>query len=112
MSYNRQGELVARKDQLGTVHLYEYDGLGRQTQDRVTTLGNGVDATVRRIATTYEVRGMVSTITSYNDAGTPEARTYTTKVVGHFCELCLDLGEGLDLATLTPPAIFPGKSCR
>jgi len=70
MSYNRQGELVARKDQLGTVHLYEYDGLGRRTQDRVTTLGSGVDAAVRRIATTYEVRGMVSTITSYNDAGT------------------------------------------
>ena len=47
---------------------YVYDLLGRQTQDCITTLGTGVDSTVLRIATTYEVRGMVTGLTSYNNA--------------------------------------------
>jgi hypothetical protein len=55
-------------DQNGTVHDYDYDKLGRKTQDRVTTLGAGVDGAVRRIATTYEVRGMAQNITSYDNA--------------------------------------------
>jgi hypothetical protein len=39
------------KDQNETVHAYDYDKLGRLTQDRVTALGSGVDGAVRRIAT-------------------------------------------------------------
>ncbi|MBM3998456.1 MAG: hypothetical protein FJ297_02750 [Planctomycetes bacterium] len=35
--YNRQGEVKARTDQNGTVHAFDFDKLGRQTQDRVTT---------------------------------------------------------------------------
>ena len=49
-------EVTTLTDQHGTVHAYDYDLLGRRTQDRVTTLGTGVDGAVRRIATTYEVR--------------------------------------------------------
>jgi YD repeat-containing protein len=64
-TYNRQGERVTKKDQNETVHAYEYDALGRPTADKVTAVGTGVDDAVRRIATTYEVRGMVATITSY-----------------------------------------------
>ena len=45
-------------DQGGTIHVYDYDKLGRQTQDRVIDLDTGVDGAVRRISTTYEVRGM------------------------------------------------------
>jgi len=67
-SYNRQGQSVGMRDQNGTVHAYDYDLLGRPTQDRVTTLGSGVDGAVRRIGTTYEVRGMKATITSYDNA--------------------------------------------
>ncbi|MDA0835071.1 MAG: hypothetical protein O2955_11310 [Planctomycetota bacterium] len=37
-------------------------------EDRITTLGSGVDNAVLRIGTTYEVRGMRETITSYNNA--------------------------------------------
>lgn len=47
----------------------DYDLLGRQTQDRVTTLGTGVDDAVRRIASTYEVRGMREKLTSYDHPG-------------------------------------------
>ena len=65
--YNRQSQIVKITDQAGTVHEFDYDLLGRQTQDRVTTLGSGVDGAVRRIATTYEVRGMKSRLTSYDN---------------------------------------------
>jgi RHS repeat-associated protein len=67
-SYNRQGQRIQMQDQNGSVHEYEYDSLGRQTADKVATLGAGVDGAVRRIGTTYEVRGMVEKVTSYSDA--------------------------------------------
>ncbi len=66
--YNRQGQVIRMRDQNGTVHEYDYDQLGRQTQDRVTTLASGVDGAVRRIGTSYEKRGLVEKITSYDDA--------------------------------------------
>ena len=64
--YNRVGERMAKRDQNGTVHSYEYDNLGRLLHDRVTTLAVGVDGTVRRISTTYDVIGNVKNITSYD----------------------------------------------
>ncbi|MHC4403090.1 MAG: hypothetical protein ACYTG0_25800 [Planctomycetota bacterium] len=66
--YNRQGQRIEKKDQNGTVHQYTYDSRGRKTADEVTTFGAGVDNSVQKIATTYEVRGMVATITSYGTA--------------------------------------------
>lgn len=67
-SYNRQGQTKLMTDQLGTAHVLEYDLLGRQIHDRVTTLGSGVDGSIRRISMTYEVRGMLQNVTSYNNA--------------------------------------------
>jgi len=64
--YNRQGEVTKITDQNGTVHEFDYDKLARQIHDRITTLGTGVDGGVRRISTTYEVRGMRQKITSWN----------------------------------------------
>jgi len=64
--YNRQGDVSEIKDQNETVHAFEYDKLGRRIHDRVTALGTGVDGTVRRISTSYEVRGMREKITSWN----------------------------------------------
>lgn len=66
-AYNRQQQVILATDQGGTVHAYDYDKLGRQTQDRITTLGSGVDGAVRRIATMYEVRGMKAKLTSYDN---------------------------------------------
>jgi len=68
LKYNRQGEVTERKDQNGTVHEYLYDALGRQTADKVTTVGTGVDGAVRRIERSYEVRGMLEKTTSYDAA--------------------------------------------
>lgn len=67
-TYNRQQEVTSLTDQNGSVHAYDYDKLGRRTQDRIATLGTGVDGAVRRIATTYEVRGLKQTVTSYDNA--------------------------------------------
>jgi YD repeat-containing protein len=66
--YNRQGQKIEMTDQNATVHAYDYDGLGRQTHDRVTNLGSGIDGAVRRISSTYEVRGMRAKLTSYDNA--------------------------------------------
>jgi RHS repeat-associated protein len=67
-AYNRQGQIMQTTDQSGSVHQYDFDLLGRQTQDRITILGTGVDGAVRRIATTFEVRGMLAHSTSYDNA--------------------------------------------
>lgn len=66
--YNRQGERTSLTDQRGCVHQFEFDLLGRQIHDRVTTVGSGVDDAVLRLSTTYEVRGMVESLTSWDDA--------------------------------------------
>lgn len=63
--YSRLGEPTEVMDQNGAVHAYDYDGLGRPVQDRVTT-SSSVDPLVLRIATSFEVRGLPATITSYN----------------------------------------------
>ena len=64
--YNRQGQVIWKKDQNGTVHEFDYDSLGRPMADKVTTVGTGVDDAVLRIAKSYEVRGMVDKLTSYD----------------------------------------------
>jgi RHS repeat-associated protein len=67
-AYNRQHEVIRIVDQGGTLHQHEFDLLGRQTQDRITALGIDVDDAVLRIDTQFEVRGMKTRITSYNNA--------------------------------------------
>lgn len=67
-AYNRQVQVKQTTDQNGTVHQFEFDKLGRQIHDRVTTVGTGVDDAVLRLSTEYEVRGMKSKLTSWNNA--------------------------------------------
>ena len=40
----------------------------RLIHDRVTTLGTGVDGAIRRLSATFEVRGLPSKLTSYDNA--------------------------------------------
>lgn len=68
-AYNRQQQRTKLTDPNATVHEYDYDKLGRLIADKVTTLGSGggvIDTAVRRIERTYEVRGMVETVTSFS----------------------------------------------
>ena len=45
-----------------------YDDLGRLLHDRITTLATGIDGSVRRISTVYDVVGNVRSVTSWNNA--------------------------------------------
>ena len=74
--YNRQGEVIAKRDQNGTVHEYVYDDLGRLLHDRITTLALGIDGGVRRISTVYDVVGNVRSVTSWNNATVQERMRY------------------------------------
>ena len=65
-AYNRQGEAIAMTDQNGTRHEYDYDGLGRRTEDRVTTVGTGVADAVRRLETVYDDRQQIESQSSYD----------------------------------------------
>lgn len=65
-TYNRQSEPTGLTDQNGSVHAFNFDLLGRRTQDRITTLGSGVDGALRRIETGYDVRGNANRITSFD----------------------------------------------
>lgn len=70
VTYNRLSQQTTITDQNGSVRTIDYDKLGRPVHDRVTALGSGVDGSVRRLSTSYEVRGMIETQTSYDDAST------------------------------------------
>ncbi len=63
---NALGETVTSTDRNGSVHTYTYDVLGRVTADAVTTLGSGVDGTVRRIEYAYDTQGNPYLVTSYD----------------------------------------------
>ncbi len=63
---NALGDVIQYSDRNGNVHQYSYDVLGRLTADAVTTLGTGVDGTVRRITYGYDSQGNLSLITSHN----------------------------------------------
>ena len=66
--YNVAGELVRQKDQNGTVQEYHYDKLGRLVADRVTEYGDGIDDAVLAIGRSYDVKGQLEKVTSYEDA--------------------------------------------
>ena len=66
-SYNRQGQQTLVVDQRGCQHAYDYDGLGRQIHDRVLSLGTSAVGSSRRLSTVYDSRGMVNTVTTWDD---------------------------------------------
>ncbi len=82
-TYNALGQVLTYKDRNGTVHAYTYDVLGRPTRDTITTLGSGVDGSVRRIDTAYDTQGNAYLVTSYSDtAGTTVVNQVETKYNG------------------------------
>ncbi len=68
VQYNAFGQKISATDPNGTTHAYTYDVLGRQVSDAVTTLGSGVDGSVRRLTTAYNSTGQAYLYTSYNAA--------------------------------------------
>jgi len=64
----------------------------RPANDRVTTLGSGVDGAVRRISSTFEVHGMRESVTSYDNAtvGSGSIVNDTTFTYNSFGQLTAD----------------------
>jgi RHS repeat-associated protein len=60
------GETLNSTDPDGTTHAYYYDVLGQQTSDEASTLGSGVDGSIRLITTSYTTLGNPYLTTSYN----------------------------------------------
>ena len=65
-TYYRDGQENTITDQNGTVHTYAYDAQRRLTSDSATTLGTGINGSIRSIARTYDILGRLSHITSYS----------------------------------------------
>ncbi len=65
---NALGQVLTQTDRNGNVHTLSYDVLGRITSDAVTTLGSGVNGSVRRIDTAYDEQGNPYLVTSYDAA--------------------------------------------
>jgi RHS repeat-associated protein len=63
---NTLGQVTMASDRNGNVHQFGYDVLGRVIRDAVTTLGAGVDGSVRRIEYGYDTQGNLALITSYD----------------------------------------------
>ena len=67
-TYNRQNQQSSITDQRGTVHVYDYDGRGRILHDRVIVIGGATDPAIRRIESSYDVRGLLASLSSGDDA--------------------------------------------
>ncbi len=63
---NALGQTLAATDRNGNIHTLTYDVLGRLVSDAVTTLGSGVDGSVRRIDYAYDGQGNQFLVTSYD----------------------------------------------
>ncbi|MBY0526219.1 MAG: SBBP repeat-containing protein [Gemmataceae bacterium] len=65
---NALGETKTATDRNGNVHTFSRDVLGRMTVDAVTTLGSGVNGTVRRREIAYDTQGNPYLFTSFDAA--------------------------------------------
>ncbi len=66
-NYTAGGTIAGRTDARGTAVSFDYDEIGRRTEQVVTTLGGDTDGSVRAVDYTYTDSGQIDTITSYSD---------------------------------------------
>jgi len=78
-AYDAQGSQIWKQDQAGNIFETEFDGRGRQTHRRVTTLAAGFDGAVRRISTAYDDLGRRTSVVQSDDP-LPTNGTFTDGV--------------------------------
>jgi len=86
-TYNQLNQIITFTDRNGNVHTYGYDILGRPISDAVTTLGSGVDGTVRRIETAYDTQGNAYLFTSYDAASGGSIVNQVQREFNGLCQL-------------------------
>jgi hypothetical protein len=103
-AYNRQAEKSCFADANGTVHEYDYDGLGRLLHDKAVELGEKITSGIRRISLGYEVRGMVAKISSASSVDTSQPYTVNEilREYDDFGDLTIEFQEHAG-ALLDPP---------
>jgi RHS repeat-associated protein len=67
-SYDLLGDVLTATDQNGNTHTFGYDVLRRLTMDSITTLGSGVDGSVRALSYSYDALGLPYQETSYSNS--------------------------------------------
>ena len=104
--YNRQGQQLKLTDQNGSVHEYEYDALGRQTEDKVSTLGTGVDGFVKRIQQTYDNRLRLENVTSHSATTGGTVRSEVQNAYNDFSQMKTEYQQhGAAVNTGTSPKV-------
>jgi RHS repeat-associated protein len=102
---NALGQVVTATDRNGTTHTYTYDVLGRVVADAVTTLGSGVDGSVRRIEYAYNPLGLVSLVTSYDAASGGSVVNQVKRGYNGLGQLVLEWQEHAGVVTSATPLI-------
>jgi YD repeat-containing protein len=77
---NALGQTLTSTDRNGTAHSFGYDVLGRMVYDAVTTLGSGIDGSVRRVGTEYDSQGHAYRITNYDATSRSESQMEQNKI--------------------------------
>ena len=106
--YNRQREVKQKTDQLGNIHQYSFDLLGRMLSDTVTHTAAGVDTTVLKLAYAYEVRGMLQELTSYNSASSSSTSNIVNDIYysyNTFSQLTGEFQNHSGIATTSSPGV-------
>jgi YD repeat-containing protein len=105
---NALGDRIRFTDRTGTVHSYGYDVVGRQLSDAVSTLGAGVDGTVRQIEVAYDGAGLAAEFTSYGAATGGSVLNQVGRVFNGFGQRTIELQShigAIDLAS-TPKVSY------
>jgi len=74
-TYNYDGTVATRTDQIGNVIAYDYDDLRRVTAAKATTIVSPTDNTVQSVSYTYTSRGEQEYVTNHSDA-TPDTSAW------------------------------------
>lgn len=103
---NALGQPLVTTDRNGSTHTLTYDILGRVVSDAVTTLGSGVDGSVRRIETAYDTQGNAYLFTAYDAATSGSIVTQTQRQFNGLGQLTREWqSRGSAVNTSTSPSV-------